>query len=63
MYFFNGSLQPQIATPLAIGILVGATVGSRIMQYLPTKVLRWIFIPVIGYMGIQMLLKGFGVSI
>lgn len=63
VYFFNGSLQPQIATPLAIGILVGATVGSRIMQYLPTKVLRWIFIPVIGYMGIQMLLKGFGVSI
>lgn len=30
------------------------------MQIMPTKVLRWIFIPVIGYMGLQMLLKGFG---
>jgi len=63
VYFFNGAIQPQIAAPLAIGILVGATIGTRIMQYLPTKVLRWIFIPVIGYMGLQMLLKGFGVSI
>lgn len=63
VYFFNGSLQPQIAAPLAIGILIGATLGTRLMQIMPTKVLRWIFIPVIGYMGLQMLLKGFGVSI
>ncbi len=33
------------------------------MQVLPNKVLRLIFIPVIGYMGIQMALKGFGVNI
>ncbi|WP_082397856.1 sulfite exporter TauE/SafE family protein [Lacticaseibacillus camelliae] len=63
VYFFNGSLQPQIAAPLAIGILIGATLGTRLMQIMPTKVLRWIFIPVIGYMGLQMLLKGFGVNI
>ncbi|MFD1393135.1 sulfite exporter TauE/SafE family protein [Lacticaseibacillus jixianensis] len=63
VYFFNGSLQPQIAAPLAIGILIGATLGTRLMQIMPTKVLRWIFIPVIGYMGLQMLLKGFGVTI
>lgn len=63
VYFFNGSLQPQIAAPLAIGILVGATVGTRLMQVMPTKVLRLIFIPVIGYMSLQMLLKGFGVTI
>lgn len=59
VYYFGGQLQPQIAAPLAIGILIGATVGSRIMPMLPTKVLRLIFIPVIGYMGIQMALKGF----
>ncbi|VTZ91493.1 hypothetical protein LRHP344_00790 [Lacticaseibacillus rhamnosus] len=63
VYYFGSQLQPQIAAPLAIGILVGATVGSRVMQVLPNKVLRLIFIPVIGYMGIQMALKGFGVNI
>ncbi|WP_125706542.1 sulfite exporter TauE/SafE family protein [Lacticaseibacillus daqingensis] len=61
VYFFNGNLQPVIAAPIAIGILVGATLGSRLMQRLPTKVLRLIFIPVITYMSLQMLLKGFGV--
>ncbi len=63
VYFFNGSLQPQIAGPLAIGIIVGALIGSRIMQVLPTRVLRMIFIPIVAYMGLQMLLKGFGVSL
>ncbi|WP_390407254.1 sulfite exporter TauE/SafE family protein [Lacticaseibacillus jixiensis] len=63
VYFFNGSLQPQIAAPIALGILVGATLGTRLMQVMPTKVLRLIFIPVIGYMSVQMLLKGFGVTI
>lgn len=63
VYFFNGSMQPQIAAPLAIGILIGATIGTRIMPLLPTRILRMIFIPIIGYMGIQMFLKGFGVSI
>lgn len=62
VYFFNGSLQPQIAAPLAIGILVGATIGTRVMVLLPTRVLRMIFVPIMGYMGLQMVLKGFGVN-
>lgn len=62
VYFFNGSLQPQIAAPLAIGILIGATIGTRVMVLLPTRVLRMIFVPIMGYMGIQMVLKGFGVN-
>ncbi|ERL64260.1 sulfite exporter TauE/SafE family protein [Schleiferilactobacillus shenzhenensis] len=61
VYFFNGSIQPQIAAPLAIGILLGATVGTRIMQHLPSRVIRMIFIPILLYMGVQMALKGFGV--
>lgn len=58
VYFFNGSIQPTIAGPLAIGVLLGATIGTRIMQYLPTKVIRMIFIPVLLYLGIQMIMKG-----
>lgn len=62
VYFFNGSVLPQIAVPLALGILVGAVIGSRIMQVLPARVIRMIFVPVIFYVGLQMILKGFGVS-
>lgn len=63
VYFFNGSIRPDIAAPLAIGVLVGATVGARLMQVLKPRVIRMIFIPIILYMGVQMALKGFGVNI
>jgi uncharacterized membrane protein YfcA len=63
VYFFNGSIKPEIAAPLALGILVGATLGSRLMQHLRARVIRMIFIPIILYMGVQMVLQGFGVEI
>lgn len=61
VYFFNGSIQPQIAGPLAIGILIGAAIGTRIMQHIDSRILRMIFVPILFIMGIQMILKGFGV--
>ncbi|PIO82191.1 permease [Loigolactobacillus backii] len=63
VYFFNGSIKPQIAAPLALGVLFGATIGTRIMQRLKPRWIRIIFIPIIGYMGLEMVLKGFGVTI
>jgi uncharacterized protein len=63
VYFFNGTIVPHIAVPLAVGVVFGAVVGSRIMQHLQPKVIRIIFIPILLYLGLQMLLKGFGVNI
>ncbi|MEY8585734.1 MULTISPECIES: sulfite exporter TauE/SafE family protein [Ligilactobacillus] len=63
VYFFNGSIRPDLAVPLALGILGGSTVGTRIMQVLPSKTIRLIFIPILLYLGLQMILKGFGVTI
>ncbi|MGY5340510.1 sulfite exporter TauE/SafE family protein [Levilactobacillus spicheri] len=61
VYFFNGSILPSIAVPMALGILVGAVIGSRIMQVLPARWIRIVFIPIILYIGLQMLFKGLGV--
>lgn len=63
VYFFNGSIKPGIAAPLAIGIIVGALIGSRIMTRLKPRLIRMIFVPVMLYPGIQMIAKGFGVTI
>lgn len=63
VYFFNGSIRPDLAVPLALGILGGSTIGTRIMQILPSKLIRLIFIPILLYLGLQMILKGFGVTI
>lgn len=37
VYFFNGSIRPDLAVPLALGILGGSTIGTRIMQGLTFK--------------------------
>ena len=58
VYFFNGYVNPTLAGPLAIGIVAGAALGSKIMPKLPAKTIRIIFIPVILLMAVQMLLKG-----
>lgn len=60
VYFFNGMLQPIIAVPMAVGVVAGAALGSRVMQYLPAKLLRYIFVPVVSIMAIQLIMKGFG---
>jgi len=63
VYFFNGSIKAGIAAPLAIGILLGALVGTRIMQHLKPRLIRMLFVPIMLYLGIQMIAKGFGVTI
>ncbi|MCW3779150.1 sulfite exporter TauE/SafE family protein [Levilactobacillus namurensis] len=63
VYFFNGSILPGIAVPMALGILVGAVIGSRIMQVLPARWIRIVFIPVLLYIGLQMVFKGLGVQL
>lgn len=60
VYFFNGYVNPSLAGPLAIRIVAGAALGSKIMPKLPAKTIRLIFIPVILIMALQMLLKGLG---
>ena len=61
VYFFNGSIHPHIAAPLAIGILIGAAIGTRLMQHIHPRLLRMIFVPILFIMGVQMILKGFRV--
>ncbi|GEO75277.1 UPF0721 transmembrane protein [Levilactobacillus namurensis] len=63
VYFFNGSILPGIAVPMALGILIGAVIGSRIMQVLPARWIRIVFIPVLLYIGLQMVFKGLGVQL
>lgn len=61
IYFFRGDINPLIAGPVALGVVLGATIGARLMQRMKTKTLKRIFIPVILYVSVQMILKGLGV--
>lgn len=58
IYLLRGDIIPTISAPVALGVLVGATVGSRIMQRLKSKTIRKLFIPVMIYIACQMIYQG-----
>ncbi|MEL4105399.1 sulfite exporter TauE/SafE family protein [Oscillospiraceae bacterium WX1] len=58
VYFFRGDIDPHIAAPVALGVLLGATVGTRVMQVLKSGAVRLIFVPVLAIVSIQMIVKG-----
>ncbi|WP_091235396.1 sulfite exporter TauE/SafE family protein [Fontibacillus panacisegetis] len=58
IYLLRGDIIPIISAPVALGVLVGATVGSRIMQRMKSKTIRKLFIPVMVYVAFQMIYQG-----
>ena len=58
IYLTRGYIDPKIAAPVALGVLIGSTIGTKVMQRLKSSTLRWIFIPVLLYVSIEMILKG-----
>ncbi|WP_394522327.1 sulfite exporter TauE/SafE family protein [Lacrimispora sp. JR3] len=58
IYLTRGNIDPKIAAPVALGVLVGAAVGTKVMQRLKSTTLRLVFIPVLLYVSIEMIMKG-----
>jgi uncharacterized membrane protein YfcA/uncharacterized membrane protein len=62
IYFSRGDIPPLVAAPVALGILIGALVGARLLVYLSNKVLRIIFVPVIVVAALEMILRSLGIG-
>jgi uncharacterized membrane protein YfcA len=60
IYLIHGEVDPYVAGPTAIGVFVGASVGSRIAHRVDLRVLRWLFVGVLLYTAVQMLLRVVG---
>jgi uncharacterized membrane protein YfcA len=58
IYFQRGDIDPLIAAPVALGVLAGATLGARVLPRLSNITLRAIFVPVVGLIALEMLIKG-----
>lgn len=58
VYFLRGDVLPFIAAPVAAGVLVGATCGSKLLGRLHTNVIRAAFVVVLLFTAAQMLWKG-----
>jgi uncharacterized membrane protein YfcA len=58
VYFMRGDIDPFVAAPVATGILVGATLGSRWLSRMQSSMIRAAFVVVLLWVSAQMLLKG-----
>ena len=58
VYFVRGDINPFIAAPVAAGVLLGATAGSRILPRAQSGAIRWLFVAVLVFIAIEMLARG-----
>lgn len=61
IYFVRGDINPFIAAPVALGVLIGAMIGTRLMVRARSTLIRRVFIVVLVVVAAQMFIKGFGI--
>ncbi|HEY2686013.1 MAG TPA: sulfite exporter TauE/SafE family protein [Steroidobacteraceae bacterium] len=60
-YFLRGDIHPDIAGPVALGSVLGAIVGAKLLMRLSNEKLRWFFIVILIALGVQMVLASVGI--
>jgi uncharacterized membrane protein YfcA len=59
VYLQRGYIDPGLAMPVVIGVLLGALSGSKILVHTSSSGwLRWVFTVVVGILAIQMIYNG-----
>jgi len=58
VYFMRGDIDPFIAAPVAAGVVMGATLGSRLLGVLQSRAIRITFVAVLLWVSLQMLIRG-----
>jgi uncharacterized membrane protein YfcA len=56
-YLLRGGLDPYVAAPIAAGVFIGATLGSRIAPRVDLRLLRLLFVVVMAYTSVQMVIR------
>jgi uncharacterized protein len=62
-YFARGEIVTSVAAPIAVGSVVGAVLGARILMTVPNEKLRLMFVAILIILALQMLLSGFGINL
>jgi len=61
-YFVHGDIVSAIAGPVALGSVVGAVLGARILMRVSNEKLRGLFVAILVLLAVQMLLQAFGIN-
>jgi uncharacterized protein len=58
LYLKRGYIDPGLAMPVVLGVLLGSFVGARLLPNMKTKILRHVFSAVIGVLAAEMIYHG-----
>ncbi len=59
VYFARGDVNPVIAAPVALGVVLGASLGPRVLARIGNRLLRFVFVAILLFISAQMIWKGF----
>ena len=62
VYLAAGLVDPGLIAPVILGVVTGAFLGTRVLVRVTNQVVRNIFLVVLIVLGLEMLLRGFGVQ-
>jgi len=58
VYLNRGYVDPGLAMPVVLGVLMGSLLGTRLLMRAHTRILRLVFACVIGVLAIEMIYNG-----
>jgi uncharacterized membrane protein YfcA len=61
IYYVRGDMDPFIAAPVALGILIGSFIGTRLLLKAGNATVRQIFAIVLAISAIEMILRAIGI--
>lgn len=65
LYYGRGQVIPALTAPVAVGVFLGALLGSQLERRIQSRWVQWLLIPVLLYLAVAMLrnaLRSFGGS-
>jgi uncharacterized protein len=62
VYLLRGGIAAYVAGPTAVGVFIGATVGSRLAHRVDLRILRWLFVAVLAYTAYEMSRRALGLA-
>lgn len=57
-YLSHGMVDPLIASPVALGVLLGATLGTRVLVKVRSRTIRFVFFGFVLFIAVRMLIQG-----
>ncbi len=59
IYWYEGYINLFIAAATAIGVLIGAFFGAKVLVRISNQNIRWVFFAILSFLGFDMVFKGF----